>query len=99
MRLSLSAIKLPTPRSLKEPRMLVQLGLGLLLTANLIATAFAFHLVGASPDSLKQQLSIARTQLQAEQNKLKRSRMLTANIDQGKTESEKFLATYFTSRR
>ncbi len=103
MRLSLSALKLPSSGSLagsmKEPRALVRGGLGLLLAANLVAAAFAFHLVGVSPEALKQQLTIARTQLQAEQMKLKRSRSLTANMDKGKTESAHFIASYFSSRR
>ncbi len=79
--------------------MLVRAGLGLLLAANLVAAAFAFHLVGVSPEALNQQLAIARAQLPAAQLMLKRSRLLTANIDKGKTESENFLATYFTNRR
>lgn len=79
--------------------MLLRVGLGVLLVANLVAAAFAFHLVGSSPAVLKQQLAITRTQLQAEQVRLKRSRLLTANIDKGKSESEHFLTTYFSNRR
>ncbi len=93
---SLPAIRIP---SLKDSQVLVRAGLGILLVANLVAAAFAFHLIGASPPALKEQLAIARTQLQAEQTKLKRSRLLTANVDKGKSESERFLATYFTTRR
>lgn len=85
--------------SLKEPRILIRSGLGVLLAANLVAAAFAFHLIGASPVALKQQLAATRAQLQTEQARLKRSRMLTANMAKGKSESEKFLATYFTTRR
>jgi Tfp pilus assembly protein PilO len=85
--------------SWKEPRVLVRTGLGLLLVANLVAAAFAFHLIGVSPQALNQQLSAAQSQLQAEQLRLKRSRLLTANIDKGKAESENFLASYFTNRR
>jgi hypothetical protein len=85
--------------SIKDPQVLVRAGLGLLLAANLIAAAFAFHLFGVSPQALNQQLSIARSQLQAERTKVKRSRLLTANIDKGKAESENFLTNYFTNRR
>lgn len=85
--------------SLKEPRTLVRMGLGLLLAANLVAAAFAFHLIGSSPQALRQDLAAARSQLMASQSRLKRSRLLTSNIDKGKNESERFLATYFTSRR
>jgi hypothetical protein len=83
----------------KEPRVLVRAGLGLLLAANLIAAAFAFHLIGASPQALDQQLTVARTQLQAAQSRLKRSRLLASNIQKGKTEGDRFLATNFTDRR
>ncbi|HTA47481.1 MAG TPA: GspMb/PilO family protein [Bryobacteraceae bacterium] len=93
---SLPSISVP---SLKEPRTLVRIGLGLLLAANLVAAAFAFHLIGSSPQALKQELAAARAQSQAEQTRLKRSRLLTSNIDKGKSESERFLANYFTSRR
>jgi Tfp pilus assembly protein PilO len=96
---NLRGITLPTAGSLKEPRMLVRAGLGVLLAANLVAAALAFHLIGVSPEALNQQLVDARAQLQAGQIRLKRSRLLTANIDKGKAESESFLATYFTNRR
>jgi hypothetical protein len=79
--------------------MLVRAGLGLLLAANLVAAAFAFHLIGVSPEALNLQLASSRAQLPAAQLLLKRSRLLTANIDKGKTESENFLTTYFSNRR
>ena len=79
--------------------MLLRTGLGLLLLANLIAAAFAFHLVGASPQALDQQLTVSRSQLQAAQLRLKRSRLLAANIQKGKIEGDKFLVTNFTDRR
>ena len=41
----------------------------------------------------------SRAQLPAAQLMLKRSRLLTSNIDKGKTQSENFLATYFSRRR
>src|ERR1700749_4316537 len=85
--------------SLKDPRTLVRVGLGILLLANLIAAAFAFHLVGPSPQVLAQQLAASRAQLQAAQLRLKRSRLLAANIQKGKTEGDRFLATNFPDRR
>ena len=84
---------------MRDPRMLVRAGLGLLLAANLVAAAFAFHLIGVSPEALNLQLANSRAQLPAAQLMLKRSRLLTSNIDKGKTESENFLATYFSNRR
>src|ERR1700733_11239217 len=100
---NLRNFRLPTAgalgSSIKDVRVLLRAGLGILLAANLIAAAIAFHLIGVSPEALNQQLVIARSQLQAGQTRLTRSRMLTTNIDKGKTESENFLATYFTNRR
>ena len=96
---NLSAISLPSADSLKEPRMLVRAGLGLLLAANLAAAAVALHLFGASPQDLDRQLIAIRSQLAAQKVKLNRSRLLAANIDRGRTQSETFLATYMTSRR
>ena len=101
--LNLRNFRLPTAgalgSSIKDVRVLVRAALGILLAANLIAAAIAFHLIGVSPEALNQQLMIARSQLQAGQARLTRSRLLTTNIDKGKTESENFLATYFTNRR
>jgi len=93
------SFSLPSIPSLRTPQALVRAGLGLLLVANLVAAGFAFHLFGPSPETLDMQLTVARSQLQAEQLRLKRSRLLTANIERGKAESQTFLATYFTTRR
>jgi type IV pilus assembly protein PilO len=89
----------PGPGAWKGPQMLVRIGLGVLLAANLVAAGFAFHLFGSSPEALNRQLVAASAQLQAEQVRLNRSRLLAANIGKGKTESDTFLASYFTTRR
>jgi type IV pilus assembly protein PilO len=83
----------------KEPKVLVRIALGLLLAANLVAAGFAFNLFGSSPEALNQELVVANARLQAAQSRLVRSRLLTSNIGRGKTESDTFLANYFTSRR
>jgi Tfp pilus assembly protein PilO len=85
--------------SLKEPRVLIRIGLGLLLAANLVAAGFAFHLFSPSPEALTRQLMAANAQFQAEQTRLTRSRLIAANIGRGKNESDVFLAKYFTTRR
>jgi type IV pilus assembly protein PilO len=99
MTINLRSLAFTSFDSLKEPKSLVRGGLGILLLANLAAAMFAFHIVGSSPEALVQQLATARAQLQAGQMRLNRSRLLTANIGRGKTESDTFLATYLTSRR
>lgn len=98
MKLAMPNLK-PKSGFLRDPQTLVRAGLGMLVFANLVAAAFAFHLIGASPETLREQLTSARAQLLADQTKLKKTRALTANVDKGKSESENFLATYFTPRR
>jgi Tfp pilus assembly protein PilO len=96
---NLRAMSRPSAESLKDPRVLVRAALGILLAANLVAAMFAFHLFGASPESLEQELMAAQAQRQALQVRLNRSRVLTGSIDKGRAESENFLATYLTNRR
>jgi type IV pilus assembly protein PilO len=103
MRLNFKSISLGSalgsPAAWKEPRVLVRILLGLLLAANLVAAGYAFNVFGSSPEALNQALVSAEARLQADQARLTRSRMLTANIGRGKTESDTFLTSYFTSRR
>jgi type IV pilus assembly protein PilO len=93
------AISLPSAAAWKEPRVLVRIGLGILLAANLVAASFAFNVFGSSPEALNQSLVTAGARLQADQARLNRSRVLTSNVGKGKTEGDTFLATYFTNRR
>ncbi len=91
--------KLPSAAQLKHPKTLVRAGLGVLLVANLVAAAIAFHLFSPSPADLDGQLVAARAQLQAVQTHLRRTRALAGNIDKGREEAGHFLADYMTDRR
>jgi type IV pilus assembly protein PilO len=95
------SFKLALPRigSLSDPKIAVRLVLGVLLAANLVAAAFAFHLFDPSPEVLEQQLAGAIAQRSAAQLRLLHSRAMTANIDRGKAEGEQFLNAYMTSRQ
>jgi Tfp pilus assembly protein PilO len=90
---------LPVGAAWKEPKVLVRIALGLLLAANLVAAGYALNVFGSSPEVLNQALVTAEARLQADQARLMRSRVLTSNIGRGKSESDTFLATYFTNRR
>src|ERR1039458_3275587 len=83
----------------KDTTLLVRTGLRLLLVANLVAAAFAFHIVGSSPEALDQSLMAARIELRGAQQQLNRSRLLVTKVDKGKSESDTFLASYLTDRR
>jgi Tfp pilus assembly protein PilO len=67
--------------------------------ANLVAAGYAFNLFTPSPEILNRRLISAQAELRVEQNRLVRSRSLAGNIGKGKSESDTFLATYFTDRR
>jgi type IV pilus assembly protein PilO len=60
---------------------------------------FAFHLIGDSPSGVDAQLTGIRSGFRAAQARLNRSKILAANIDLGKEQGDKFLASYMTSRR
>ncbi|MGD1072215.1 MAG: type 4a pilus biogenesis protein PilO [Bryobacteraceae bacterium] len=92
-------VSLPTPASLTDPKFLVRSALGLLLAANLVAAAMAYHIFDASPEALNRQLSTAIAERQALQAQLTRTRTLNHSVDRGKQEGDKFLSTYMTSRR
>ncbi len=85
--------------SIRDPRILIRVGLGLLLVANLVVAGYAFNLFTPSPEILNRRLIAAQSQLQTDQARLVRSRALAGNIGKGKTESNTFLTTYFTDRR
>jgi type IV pilus assembly protein PilO len=93
------SISLPKGAAWKEPRVLVRIGLGILLVANLVAASFAFNLFGSSPEALSAALTSANNRLHGDQARLARSRMLAGSIGKGKSEGETFLASYFTPRR
>jgi len=99
MRLNLKSLSLPVGLAWKEPKVLVRIALGLLLAANLVAAGYALNVFGSSPEVLNQALVAAEARLQADQARLTRSRVLTSNIGRGKSESDTFLANYFTNRR
>lgn len=90
-------------RNFKEARLssalMVRIGLGALLLANLVAAAFVLHIFDTAPEALNRQLAAALSQRQTEQVKLNRSRTLTSSIDLGKNEAQRFLSSYMTSRR
>src|ERR1700704_2059968 len=91
MQLKLPAnFTLPSAAAMREPKFLVRAALGLLLAANLFAAAFAFHVIGDSPEALNQQLAGAIAEKQRAQATLTRSRALTGSIDKGKGEGERF---------
>jgi Tfp pilus assembly protein PilO len=83
----------------REPKVLVRSILGLLLFANLIAAAFAFHLIGDTPADLDAELTADRTGFRAAQQRLNKSKSLTGNMTTSREQGDKFLTSYMTTRR
>jgi len=65
-----------------------------LLLANLVAAAFAFHWIGASPEALAQRLGSQRSRLKGAQVKRDQSKVIAAHMEQAKGEGDKFLETW-----
>jgi Tfp pilus assembly protein PilO len=85
--------------NLREPQVLVRSILGVLLFANLVAAAFAFHLVGESPADLDAELAADRSSFRAAQQRLNKSKSLTKNMNLSREQGENFLTSYMTTRR
>ena len=96
---NIKSVRLPPLAAFKDTKTLVRMALGVLLLANLIAAMFAFHVFGTSPEAINAELTAATIRLQGDQARVNRSRRLTLNIDQGRNQSETFLASYMTGRR
>jgi Tfp pilus assembly protein PilO len=82
-----------------DTKTLVRIGLGVLLAANLVAAVFAFHVIGASPEAIGNELAASRLQLLAAQTRLNRGKSLAGRIDKGRDETVTFLSNYLTTRR
>jgi len=83
----------------REPKTLVQAGLVVLLIANLVAAAFAFHLADDSPATLDAQLTASRAALNGAQQRLNKSKTLVQNMELSRNQGDKFLVSYMTPRK
>src|SRR5258708_4756004 len=83
----------------KDSQFCARVVLGALLLANLVAAAFAFHWIGASPEALSQRLTARRQQLKTAEAKRDGSRVLASHMAQAKGEGDTFLDTWITGRR
>ena len=82
-----------------NPRSAIQLVLGLLAAANLIAGYFVLRPPGGSPEELRQQVAEMRTQIRQQTGALGRTRDLAGKVDLGRGEGDKFMTQFFLPRR
>jgi len=84
---------------LKDRRVQVRAGLGVLLAANLLAAVFVFHPFGGSVADLAREMRSKQQSLAQQMQRLERTRGLVAKVQQAKTEGDKFLDECTMDRR
>src|SRR5215472_7317260 len=81
--------------SLKDPRVVMRVIMGLLLVANLAMAVVVFHPFGGSADDLRRQQQQLTTQLTQLQNRLDQSKKHATKVLTARSEGDKFLSKYF----
>jgi len=85
--------------NLKEPRVLVRAGLGVLVVANLVAALLLFKPWGGSAEDLARTSSSLRQQLTNMQARLAQTKGLVSKAEKARVEGDRFLEEYMTDRR
>jgi type IV pilus assembly protein PilO len=85
--------------NLKDPRVLVRLGLGVLLLANLVVAVIAFKPWGGSAEDLAREKVNLEQQLISARARLGQSKALVTKAERARKEGDLFLAEYTTDRR
>jgi len=85
--------------NLKDPRVLVRAGLGVLVVANIIAALIAFKPWGGSAEDLAREQASLQQQLTAMQARLAQTKALVGKAERARQEGDGFLAEYTTDRR
>lgn len=85
--------------SVKDPRILMRVVLGVLLAANIGAALALFQPWGATPEEMEQQLGVLRSDLAQKQQAVARLRTLVDKSRQAREEGDAFMKEYFMSRQ
>jgi Tfp pilus assembly protein PilO len=83
----------------KDRRMLVRAGLGVLLAANLVTAAFVLHPLGGSVEDLTREMQSKQHDLALALQRAERTRGLEVKVKQAKVEGDKFLDECTMDRR
>jgi type IV pilus assembly protein PilO len=87
------------PAKFKDPRVVVRIVLGVLVTANLVAALVVFRPWGGSAEDLMRQQQQLRQQLTQAEARVAKSKVVVAKVEQARQEGDEFLAKYVTERR
>jgi len=85
--------------SLKDPRIVMRVLIGVLLAANLVAAVIAFKPFGGSADDLRRDQAHLSSQLRQLQADLEKSKQHVAKIEIARTEGDEFLDKYIMEKR
>lgn len=82
-----------------NPRAIIQLGLGTLLAANLVAGYFVLRPLGGAPEDLRQQVVRMGSDIVKQKASLEATKALAGKIEIGRKEGGDFLSKFFLPRR
>ncbi|HYW41410.1 MAG TPA: hypothetical protein VE959_01055 [Bryobacteraceae bacterium] len=81
--------------SIRGPRIVMRVIMGVLLAANLVAAVIAFHPFGGSADDLRREAERLTAQLAQSRARLAASDKLVAKVHSARDQGDKFLGLYF----
>lgn len=85
--------------ALKDPRVSMRVGLGVLLVLNIIAALILFKPWGGSADDLDRRLNAMRAQLPKQQAQAAHTRLLVQKVEKARTEGNQFMSKYMLNGR
>ncbi len=83
----------------REPRVIMRILLGLLVTANLAAALVALRPWGGSVEDLARQRAQLDSQLRAGKTRLQRTRLIAEKLETARKQDDDFAAKYIMDRR
>ncbi len=98
-KLATAAPRVKAPSLSRDPRSLARVILGVLAAANVIAAIVAFRPWTDSVETLEMQSQELRKQQTQRRAQIERLKMLTGKSEKARNEGDKFLSTYFLTRR
>ena len=95
----LRSSSLNASRVFRDQKLMVRVGLGALVAANLVAATLVLFPPGGSAEDLENQLTSLQSQVRSRQAILERTRQHADAVQKGRSEGDEFLNGYFLSRR
>jgi len=85
--------------SIRNPRVVMRVIIGILLVANLAAAVVAFKPFGGSAEDLRQNQQSLQAELTTLRARLAKTKQVAERVETARTQGDQFLAKYFLSER